>query len=305
MAAHNEGELLWRTVAACRETCADLEHEIIVADDASTDGCVELLVERFPDVIVHRHPRRLGPSPTKDLAARRSRGKILIFLDAHCKPEVGALRQLVSMVAETDGQAILVPSTVVLNGETWTNNLAEIGLGYQVDLENLQWSWLKPADLTRSGPFFESPTLIGCCLALTRSLYERLGGFDPDMFSWGVEDVELGVKSWMLGHPVLCEPRAIVGHRFQTGGFHYTVPNEHILANRLRMACKLFRPDVWPVWLDQFRAKQSASEWQAAWRIFLERRGSAEKERAYLLQHRVHDEFSYAARFRLRWPRHA
>jgi hypothetical protein len=38
VAAHNEGDRLWRTVASCSETSAGLDCEIVIADDASWDG---------------------------------------------------------------------------------------------------------------------------------------------------------------------------------------------------------------------------------------------------------------------------
>ncbi len=302
MAAHNEGDLLWKTVQSCVETCAGLDYEIVVADDCSTDSCITDLQERFPQVTVHRTAAQGGPSPTKDLAARRSTGEVLVFFDPHCKPEPGAVDQLVTAVERSRGRAVVVPVVAVLDVPTWTNKVDEEGFGYQVDLADITWQWLDPKTLGRTSGFVETPSLIGCCLALTRRLYEKLGGFDPDMRQWGVEDVELGVKSWMLGHPVWCERRSIVGHRFQHGFTTYRVLNEHVVANRLRMACKIFDAAVWPVWLEQFRAQHDAKLWKAAWGIFCERRASAERERAYLQQHRVHDEFSYAARFGLRWP---
>jgi len=48
IAAHNEGAALWRTVGSCVETCAELDHEIVVADDASLDNSIELVLKRFP-----------------------------------------------------------------------------------------------------------------------------------------------------------------------------------------------------------------------------------------------------------------
>ena len=43
IAAHNEGDLLWRTVRSCIESTAGFGYEIVVADDASTDGSLETM----------------------------------------------------------------------------------------------------------------------------------------------------------------------------------------------------------------------------------------------------------------------
>ena len=40
IAAHNEGERLWKTIRSCVTACAGFEREIIIADDASDDDSV-------------------------------------------------------------------------------------------------------------------------------------------------------------------------------------------------------------------------------------------------------------------------
>lgn len=72
IAAHNEGELLWKTIRACLASISDLEYEILVADDASSDGSLKEARRRFPQIRVVRHPERRGASPTKHLAAAES-----------------------------------------------------------------------------------------------------------------------------------------------------------------------------------------------------------------------------------------
>jgi glycosyltransferase involved in cell wall biosynthesis len=69
IAAHNEGEALWKTIRSCIEASAGLEYEIVVADDASVDGSLEEARRRFPQVRVVVSPDCRGASPTKHLAA--------------------------------------------------------------------------------------------------------------------------------------------------------------------------------------------------------------------------------------------
>ena len=67
----------------------------------------------------------------------------------------------------------------------------------------------------RRGRYYESPALVGCCLAVSRSLYKKLGGFAPDMVEWWVEDIDLALCAWLIGHEVLHDPFAEIGHRFR------------------------------------------------------------------------------------------
>jgi NifU-like protein involved in Fe-S cluster formation len=119
---------------------------------------------------------------------------------------------------------------------------------------------------------------------------------------WGLEDLDFSLKAWLMGHPILHDPGAVIGHRFQAGFGPDTIPMEHVVANRLRMARKNFTDAVWEDWLARFRGRMPVELWEASWRLFEARRASVESERSYLLAHRVHDEFWYAERFGLSWP---
>ena len=314
IAAHNEGPALWKTVASCVETCAGLDYEIVVADDASFDDSLVELRRRFPSLRLVSVEERQGASPTKDLGARKARGEVLIFLDGHCKPEDGAIRRLVEGVEQLQGQAILTPAIAALDVERWKSSPRQIGHGYFVELEDFHCGWLPLSELhlvqEKRRRFYESPALIGCALALSRELYDDLRGFDPHMRLWGVEDLDFGLKCWLMGHRILHDPEAIVGHRFRRSFDNYSVPVEHIAVNQLRMARKNFTDGVWSAWLTACRERHQGALpehpeglWARIWELFLERRESVEHERSYLLARRRHDEFWFAEKFGLSWPR--
>jgi GT2 family glycosyltransferase len=282
---------------------APADYEIVVVDDASSDRSIEDLRRRFPWVRVHQHRRRQGTSRTKDAAIRRSRGEVVVYLDAHCRPEPFAILRLVQDVLELQGQAIVTPKVVVLDCDRWTNRPSQAGCGFEIGLDTLDGGWLSARRLRRHGRFLESPALIGCAFALSRDLYKRLRGFDRDMFEWGVEDTDFGLKAWLLGYPVLNDPFAVVGHRFRSTFDNYSVQPAAILTNKLRMARKNFTDPVWEEWLRRFRSRHAEEPTlDEAWTGFVKRRRSVERERRYLFARRRRDEFSYARYFGLDWP---
>ncbi len=99
--------------------CGGLDYEIVIADDASWDGCIDEVQKRLPYVRVVGREERLGPSPTKDLGARQARGDVLVFLDGHTKPEPGAIRRLVESVESQQGNAVITPAIAGLNVGRW------------------------------------------------------------------------------------------------------------------------------------------------------------------------------------------
>ena len=307
MTCHNEGDRLWKTVASCKETCKDLDHEIIVVDDASEDDSIDQLREKFPDLPVTVNTERIGTSRGKDKAARLSTGDVLMFLDAHCKPEANAIEKLVEDVEQFDGKIIATPRIAALDTDTWETKFHQIGHGYRMTLKDFECAFVGIGEMEKheadSRIFYQSPLMIGCCVAITRSLYEELFGFDTDMQVWGSEDIDLALKARLMGYDILHDPQPLIGHRFQQAFDRYTVPMEHALVNQMRTARKHFTEPVWTDWLEQFEARQDKNIWAKTWDTFEQYRPSVEKERDLLMNARVHDEFWFAERFGLDWPK--
>ncbi len=314
IAAHNEGEALWKTIRSCVETCSGLDYEIVVADDASTDDSVAEALGRFPRIRVVRQEQRQGAAPAKDFGARQSGGAVLVFLDGHCNPEPGAIVRLVEDVEQVGASAIVTPRIPALDVAQWRNIPSQTGDGYFLDLEKLDCGWLQLSELRGVNVgrrrFYESPALIGCALAVSRVLYDDLQGFDPHMRIWGVEDLDFGLKCWLMGHRILHDPDAVVGHRFRAKFDNYDVPMEHFVVNQLRMAWKNFTRGVWSDWVDRARQRHAGrlvdhpeGLWAHVWDLFTAGRASADQERAYLHAKRPRDEFWYAERFGLTYPR--
>jgi GT2 family glycosyltransferase len=314
IATHNERDTLINTVRACVEGAAGVDCEIVVGDDASTDGSVAQVERQFSAVRVVRHDERQGVSPTRHSAARVARGETLLFFDGHCKPEPGAIRRLVEDVERTRGDAVITPKISALDTSRWENTTEQSGHGYKLELEGFDCGWMPLGHLrpvVETGrTFYESPAMIGCAVAVGRQLYEDLWGFDPGMCNWGVEDLDFSLKCWFSGHRILHDPEAVVGHRFRTAFDNYEARIDDFLVNQLRMAWKNFTPGVWEQWLDRARqrharvlAEYPEGLWARVWAMFLAQRESADQERAHLSAWRVRDEFWFAERFGLNWPR--
>ena len=302
IAAHNEGDRLAKTLRSCQANTGGIEFEYILVDDASPDDCVDAASDRFPGARVVRQRQRRGTSASKDHGAQLARGGVLVFLDGHTKPERAALRKLVEDVEATRGEAIVQPRIPALDARVWRNSRRSVGYGYHVELQRLETRWVRPDRLWRRGRFFESPCLIGCAFAISRDLYRKLRGFDPHMLQWGAEDIDLGLKSWLLGHPVLVDPSAAIGHVFRRRFDNYLVEPECVAVNKLRIARKNFTESTWRAWLAALRARSAPSKWRKIWRLYREREASAERERRYLDERRVYDEFWFARKFGLSWP---
>ena len=327
IASFNEGAALSRTIESCLETADGLDPEIVVADDGSSDGSIDDVRRRFPRVRIVQHPPSHGESLLESspprVVRRGARQRSICAAESRRRDRLsrrplqagaGALRRLVEDVEHTGGRAIVTPTIPALCTTAWRNQPNQIGHGYFLDLERFHCGWLPLGELQETDVdgrrFYESPAAIGCAFAVARRLYERLWGFDPHMRGWGVEDPDLSPKCWLMGYRILHDPDAVIGHRFRDRFDTFEVPADQFTANQLRMARKNFTQGTWSDWVDRCREHHGGrlvdhpeGLWARIWKLFEADRPSAESERSYLQGRRERDEFWYAERFGLTWPR--
>ncbi len=216
---YNEGARLRQTLAAIRDT-VNVSHEVIVVNDGSTDSCCEAL--DFENVALINLPKRQGVAHARNLGAERATAPILVAMDAHCVPRPRWIEKLLAEL-DTPGAGIVTPRIASMDCPSTTV------FGLTLRDRELGVEWLH----RRSDKPYPIP-MAGCaCLAMTREFFQSAGGFEA-MRTYGMEDVELCIRCWLLGYSVIMVPEAEVGHwfkkePFQAGWHDY-------LYNRLRTA---------------------------------------------------------------------
>jgi GT2 family glycosyltransferase len=85
IATYNRKDLLLGCLAAVTR----LEYpdfEVIVADDGSTDGCIDAARQQFPQVRYLSHPMNTGEPAARNRGVRAATGDIIAFTDDDCIP---------------------------------------------------------------------------------------------------------------------------------------------------------------------------------------------------------------------------
>jgi len=221
--ALNEGDLLRMTVESILSATEYPDYEVLVVNDGSTDGSVDILDHRDPRVRVLRGGG-LGVARARNLGARHSRGEYIAFIDAHCRVSSNWLCEL----AQT-----LVAADVGLVGPCFTKleQPEPRGCGMSWTDYTLDPAWFEPKD--GHGPY-EVPLSTGACQVFRRTTFYDLGCYDEGFLRWGFEDVEICLRAWLLGYRVVVNPRATVAHYFRQSR-NYEVDDLEITYNFLRM----------------------------------------------------------------------
>ncbi len=92
------GRDVLRGLLGSLEADPGLAVEVIVVDNASTDGSPEMLAADFREAVVLRNDSNLGFARAANQAAERARGRLLLFLNNDTVVRPGALRAMVSFL---------------------------------------------------------------------------------------------------------------------------------------------------------------------------------------------------------------
>ena len=221
--SHNEGAHLRRTVHSLLASLP-ADGEIIVVDDHSTDSSADGLRTGYDGVRVLRPAERLGAAAARNYGAAQAGGEILVFSDAHVEVPLGWLAPLRTALAR--------PRVGAVNPVVATmGHLESKGYGFRWQDSALNVEWLGP----RGDAPYPVPFACSGFLALRREVFEAVGGFDPGLVLWGMEDSELSLRLWLLGYECLLVPSLEVAHLFRDS-HPYKVHWEVLLHNMLRVA---------------------------------------------------------------------
>jgi polypeptide N-acetylgalactosaminyltransferase len=201
----------------------DVLEEIILVDDKSTydylrDPLDVYIRQLSPKIQIIRSKHREGLMRARMTAAKRAKGEILVFLDAHVECNEGWLEPLLQIILEHP-RSIAVPTIdnidpLTIEYSNWTYTVYG-GFTWNMDYE---WKVL-PEHITsllksRSQPY-ATPTTIGCAMTVRRDYFFDLGGFDEGMYIWGGENIEISFRTWMCGDGLFISPCSRVGHLFR------------------------------------------------------------------------------------------
>lgn len=248
-----------------------MPYEMVIVDDGSTDGCADFLQGNpFQNVRVLRASTRLGVAEARNFGCRESRGPVVMFMDGHCLPSKGFLSLMLHALVRV-GRGFVVPQ-VTAQGDPNAR-----GFGMTLAGPSLSPVWL---GLEFDEPY-PVPVGCGCCQMFFRSWLDQIGYYDR-MRTYGVEDLEISIRSWLLGGPVYVVPKALVAHYFRSKTT-CNVTWSDVAYNSLRMAHLHFRGPRFEKMVDYWRpspAYPEAEKWLQESDIF-ERRAWMDQRRRY------------------------
>lgn len=204
-----------RYLDACLASLAEQTYqdfELIVVDNASTDGSVEHLRDHFPQVRLVINEANLGFAAGTNSGIRAARGEFILtfnndaqadrhFLEHIIEPMVDAkVGSCAAKMLFPDGRINSAGICFSRSGAAWDRGMFENDSG-QYDLQEEVFGACAGAALYR------------------KSMLDEIGLFDEDFFLY-MEDVDLAFRARLAGWRCIYVPRAKVYHHHGgTAGF--------------------------------------------------------------------------------------
>ena len=215
----NDRKFILDCITSVYAQTTKIEYEIIVTDNASTDGSVTAVRERFPLVRIVENLENGGFGKGNNAGIRVAKGEYVLILNpdtiigeraleklvayADRYPEAGALG---CRVLNLDGSVQLSAHPLPTLWNLLVKSLAlrwpgRLWTGFPSDAY-LDWNGQTARSVGFQG---------GCCILARGQLLRELGGFDERFFHQ-FEDADLCRRIWDSGHPVIFFPGAEITH---------------------------------------------------------------------------------------------
>jgi GT2 family glycosyltransferase len=185
------------------QTFQDLE--IIMIDNGSSDGSIELVKGSFPEVKVISLTYNKGFSGAVNEGIKKAKGEFIALLN---NDTIADSRWIEELVKEIDSSKAIgccasrilrsIGTGIDTAGDTYTRYGVAIKRGYDAETKR----------------FLQKELVFGACggaALYRRSMLEEIGSFDEDFFCV-YEDVDMSFRAQLLGFKCLYVPTAIVSH---------------------------------------------------------------------------------------------
>jgi glycosyltransferase involved in cell wall biosynthesis len=184
---YNGQMVIARCLAAL--TGPSFRFEVIVVDDASTDGSGAVAARMGVRVLTL--PTNRGPAAARNYGARHASGDILFFVDADVVVAPGALERVATAMT-------MRPEVAAIFGSYDAHPAAD---GLVSRYKNLLHHFVHQQGAEEGSTFWAG------CGAVRRAVFEAMHGFDQERFPYpSIEDIELGYRLRQAGYRILLDP---------------------------------------------------------------------------------------------------
>jgi O-antigen biosynthesis protein len=207
---YNVKEFILNLIDSISKATKNISAEIFIVDNASDDGSVELIGEKFPEVNLIKNERNVGFGVANNQALELAAGKYLLLINPDTIVREDTFDKMIDFFEVTFSAGIA--GCKVLNPDgtlqlacrrsfpgPWTSFTKVMGFSKIFPKSRLFASYnLTYQDENQT---YEVDAVSGAFMMMRKEVYDKVGGFDPQFFMYG-EDLDLCYRTQKAGYKV-------------------------------------------------------------------------------------------------------
>ena len=180
--------------------------EIIVVDNASTDGSVQLIKDKFPQVKLIEMETNTGFSAAVNEGLYAAKSRYVILLNNDTTVEPGFVDALVKRIENKKKCFSVSAMLVSMHNPELIDDAGDyynaLGWAFTVGKGKLRYDYEKPRKIFAS--------CAGAAI-YDKEILDKIGYFDENHFAY-LEDIDIGMRAKLYGYYNVYEPLAVCNH---------------------------------------------------------------------------------------------
>lgn len=189
-------------------------HEVIIADNASTDDSVSYLERNFPKIKIIRNDRNYGYANGYNAALKHVKAEYLVLLNNDVELTENWLQPILNLMESDKKIAACQPKLLDYN----SRNMFEYAGAAGGFIDNLGYPFCKgrifnsiESDLNQYNGNHEVFWASGACMVIKADLFWKVNGFDGDYFAH-MEEIDLCWRLKNIGYKIYASSESQVYH---------------------------------------------------------------------------------------------
>jgi GT2 family glycosyltransferase len=210
----NTKEFLQNCLESIYRTMGNLNYEIIVVDNASSDGSLSLLDEKYSQITKIRNQKNRGFGTANNQAFAVMKGKYALLLNTDTVLKPDAVSKLYSF-AEAHHQTAIICGQLLNANDKKQNSVATFPtlLTLALNTSLLEYLFPKhyPSKRYKHKEPIEIDSAVGACMLIRKKALDEIGFFDERYFFF-FEETDIAYALKRAGWKVFYVPDAFIYH---------------------------------------------------------------------------------------------
>lgn len=218
--SYNTKDLLEQTIQSIINTVNDINYEIIVVDNASVDGSIDMVNDKYKEVILYENDTNGGFAKANNIGIKLAKGKYILLLNSDTIVIEECIKKCVSYLNSNESVGALGCKVVLPNGKLDKAckrgyPTPEASLYYMLRMDKLfpKVKRFGRYNLTylNENETNEVDSLVGAFMMIRRESITEVGLLDEEFFMYG-EDIDWCMRIKKAGWKIIYHPEVKIIH---------------------------------------------------------------------------------------------